>query len=154
LKIAVSSQGQGLDAESSPIFGRCPFFVIAEVEGEEVKEIKSLQNTAVGQAGGAGISAAQLIGNEGVEAIVTGAMGPRAFGVMNELGIKVFVGNGGSIEKSVIEAASGKLQELSMPGPMGSGGKPTTGAGFGAGQGRGAGAGQGRGMGAGRRGMQ
>ena len=150
VKIAVTSQESGINAAASQIFGRCPFFVIVEAEGEEVKEVKSLENTAVSQPGGAGIMAAQTIGNEAVQAIVTGAMGPRAFGVLQELGIEVFQSILGSVEENAKAFLEGKLEKITQPGPMGLGPGKGTGLGTGAGTGAGRGMGSGAGRGAGR----
>jgi len=148
LKVAVSSQGEGIDSGVSPVFGRCPFFVIVEVSEGEIKEVKSLANQAMSQAGGAGIMAAQNIGNEGADAIISGATGPRAFGVLQQLGIEVYQNVGGTVKENAEKLSKGELQKISQPGPMGIG--PGKGAGMGAGQGRGAGRGAGQGMGAGR----
>jgi len=48
MKIAISSIGQDdLSSELSPIFGRCPFFVIVEIENNEIKNHKRIENKAV-----------------------------------------------------------------------------------------------------------
>jgi len=50
MKIAISSIGQNdLSSELSPIFGRCPFFVIVEIENNEIKNHKHIENKAVMQ---------------------------------------------------------------------------------------------------------
>lgn len=110
-------------------FGRCQFFVVAEVEGGEVKLVKAIENTAQAQRGGAGIMASQLIGDEKVDAVVAGAFGPRAFGVLSELGVKMFIGVEGTVEENAKKLAAGELKEVASPGPMGM--SPGTGGGFG-----------------------
>ena len=144
MKIAVASTGEGLDSQISMIFGRCPQFVIVEIEGKEIKDSKTIQNTAVGQMGGAGITAAQIVGNEKVEVVITGAMGPRAFDVMNQLGIKVFSAVPGTVRDNVQQFIDGKLKELTTPGPMYRGMGPGRGFGRGFAPGRGFGQGRGR----------
>ena len=137
MKIAVSSNGKGLDAQASPVFGRCPYFVIVEAEGMEIKGIKDVPNTAAGQTGGAGITAAQLVGNEKVEAVITSNMGPRAFDVMQQLGIKVFRAGEGTVKEVVQQCLDGKLEEMAAAtGPMGGGFGPGAGPGMGFGRGR------------------
>jgi len=145
MKIAIASVGKGLDSQVSMIFGRCPQFVIVEIEGKEIKDSKTIQNIAVGQMGGAGITSAQIVGNEGVEAVITGAMGPRAFDVMNQLGIKVYSAVSGTVKENVQQFIDGKLKELTTTGPM------YRGMGPGRGFGRGFGPGKGREFGRGRR---
>ena len=38
MKIAVSSIGKNLTDNISEIFARCPYFIIAEIEGKEIKK--------------------------------------------------------------------------------------------------------------------
>ncbi|MFA5317827.1 MAG: NifB/NifX family molybdenum-iron cluster-binding protein, partial [Dehalococcoidales bacterium] len=69
MKIAISANGQNLDAEVDPRFGRCRYFIIADTE---TGSFEALDNTSAMAAGGAGISAAQTIVGKGVEAVLTG----------------------------------------------------------------------------------
>jgi len=139
MKVAVSSSGPGLNSQASPIFGRCPYFVIVEIVGKEIKGHVDIQNQAMMQAGGAGIMAAQTVGNQGVKAVISGAVGPRAFAVLQQLGIEMHAGIAGTVRQNVEQFMAGKLQPISAPGPMG----------FGMGGGMGPGRGMGRGMGGG-----
>ncbi len=150
MKIAVSSTGKGLKSQSSPVFGRCPWFVIVETDGKKITGHKDVQNGAVMQAGGAGIMAAQTVGNEGAGIVISGAVGPRAFGVFQQVGIEAYAAKPGTVEENVTEFMKGKLSKISAPGMMGAG----MGGGFGAGMGRGMGRGGGMGGGRGRRWQQ
>jgi len=142
MKIAVSATGKGLDSQMDARFGRCPSFVIAETEGMKVKGSTDLENTAVNQPGGAGITAAELVGNQKVDAVISGSLGPRAFSVLDQLGIDMYAGKPGTIRENIEALLNGKLEKLSAPsGPMGFRGP---GKGMGAGAGRGPGRGQGR----------
>ena len=69
MNIAISASGQNLDAEVDPRFGRCQYFIIADTKTEE---FEAINNTSATAAGGAGISAAQMIVEKGVEAVLTG----------------------------------------------------------------------------------
>jgi len=149
MKIAVSATGKGLDSQVDVRFGRCPNFVIVELEGKEIKGSEDVENTATSQMGGAGISASQLVADKGVKAVITGNMGPRAFQVFSQLGIDVYQGTG-TVREVVEKFADGKLTKISeATGPMFMG-NPDAGAGPGAGMGRGMGQGMGRGAGRGR----
>ncbi len=141
MKIAVSSTGQGLGSQASPVFGRCPWFVIVETDGKKIIGHKDVQNTAATQAGGAGISAAQTVGNEGTNVVISGAVGPRAFAVFQQVGIEAYAAASATVEENVLRFMQGKLAKVSAPGLMGAG---MTG-GFGRGMGRGGGMGAGRG---------
>ena len=151
MKIAVASNGEGLEAQASMLFGRCPNFVIVEIENNEIKDAKTISNQAMTQPGGAGIAAAQQVGNQGATAVISGAFGPRAFGVLAQLGITAYQATQASVKQNIEMFIQGKLQSISQPtGPMGRG----MGGGFGRGGGRGMGRGGGRGMGGGRRQFQ
>ena len=91
MRIAISATGTNLDAEVDPRFGRCQSFIIVDVE---TNEFEGVDNTSATAAGGAGISAAQMIVEKGVEAVLTGNCGPNAHQVLSSAGIKIITGDG------------------------------------------------------------
>ncbi|MBU3941379.1 MAG: NifB/NifX family molybdenum-iron cluster-binding protein [Nanoarchaeota archaeon] len=121
MKIAISSTGQGLDSQLSPLFGRCAFFVIVDIENNKIKSDKTIENKAVMQAGGAGIMAAQIVGNEKVNVVISNAIGPRAFDVLQQLNIDVYKAQGSTVKEAVELFIQGKLSKINMPGTMGIG---------------------------------
>ena len=149
MRIAISAGGEGLESQIDVRFGRCPKYVIVEIEGKKIKSSRTIDNTAMMQGGGAGIAAAQLMGNEKVEAVITGNMGPNAFNVLNQLNIKVYQA-AGIIKNIVQQFIDGKLTKLSAPTGPAFMGTPGKGMGQGGGMGMGRGMGGGRGMGRGR----
>jgi predicted Fe-Mo cluster-binding NifX family protein len=89
--IAVPSNGNGgLKELMNSRFGRCPSFTFVHVEDKNITEVKALSNSAVGQMGGAGIQAAQLIGNNGAEIVIVGFLGPNAAQSLNALKIPIY----------------------------------------------------------------
>ena len=118
MKIAISSMGENLESEVDTKFGRCPYFLIAEIEDKEVKNVKAIENTAAGQMGGAGITAAEIVANEKVDAVISANLGPRALSVFEQFGIKIYQGQG--IIKDVIQKfIEGELTEITeSTGPM------------------------------------
>ena len=120
MKVAISSTGKDLDDEIDARFGRCPYFVIIEIDEKEkkIKNVKAIENTAAGQFGGAGITASQLVANEKVNAVITTNLGPRAFQVLNQLGIEIYQGQG-KIKSVVEKFMQGKLKKIEQAtGPM------------------------------------
>ncbi|MCD4666355.1 NifB/NifX family molybdenum-iron cluster-binding protein [archaeon] len=111
MKIAISSTGKSLDNEVDARFGRCAYFLIVEIEDKKMKDIKSIENTAKTQAGGAGITAAEIVANEKVEAVITVNSGPRAFDVFNQFNIEVYQGQG-KIKNVIQDFIDGKLKKL------------------------------------------
>jgi len=117
MKIAISAAGKDLKSFVDQRFGRCPYFVIVEVNGE-IKNVECIENTAAKQFGGAGITAAQLVGNKKVDAVITQNIGPRAMDVMKQLNIPVYRGEG-RIKDVVQKFIEGKLEKIEYPtGPM------------------------------------
>ena len=120
MKIAISSIGKNLESEVDSRFGRCPYFIIMEIDKEKkkIENKKTIENPAITQFGGAGPTAAQLVGNEKIDAVISVNLGPRAFQVLNQLGIKIYQGKG-KIKDVVQDFMDGKLTEIEdATGPM------------------------------------
>jgi len=151
MKIAISATGPTLEAEVNPRFGRCQYFIIVN---PETKEFEAVNNSSATAAGGAGISAGQMIVGKGVEAVLTGNCGPNAYQVLSAAGIKVITGVSGKIDDAIEEYKLGTFsatQQANVPDHFGMGGGSAGGGmGMGRGMGRGIGRGMGGGMGMGR----
>lgn len=158
MKIAVSSTGETLDAPMDPRFGRCACFAIVDIPTMNVAFVPN-PGAAMGQ--GAGIQSAQAVAAEGVEAVVTGHVGPNAFQALDAAGIRVYTGPADTVRRAAQQYAAGALPVVAgatSPGHHGAGPAlaeaaaqptPTPGLGFGRGAGRGRGLGFGRGPGRG-----
>jgi len=111
MKLAISSTGESLKNEIDTRFGRCPYFLIVEIENKKIKEVKAIENIAAGQRGGAGITSAEIIAKEKVEAVITANLGPRAFSVFEQFEIKIYQGKGkvGDVVRKFIK---GELTEI------------------------------------------
>ena len=108
MKIAISSTGQGMDSEVDPHFGRCPYFLVVDPETEE---FQVLANEGATMHEGAGIKAAQGVDREGVDAVITGSLGPNATHVLtfDFPGIKVYVGAEGTVREALQQYRDGDL---------------------------------------------
>ena len=115
MKIAVSATHRSLEANVDPRFGRCMYFIIVETEDNEIKSHEVMSNEAVQAMRGAGIQAAQTIANKGVKVLITGNIGPNAFNVLSQTGIKVVTGVSGSVKEVVEKYLKGELKETSSP---------------------------------------
>jgi predicted Fe-Mo cluster-binding NifX family protein len=123
MKIAISSEGKDLESEVDARFGRCSYFLIVETKNNKIERFKAIENTAKAQMGGAGITAGEIVANQKVDAIITVNLGPRAFSVFEQFGIKIYQGKG-KIKKVVQEFLNGNLKELkNATGPQHSGPK-------------------------------
>jgi len=138
MRIAISATGTNLDADVDPRFGRCPYFIIVDLETERVEVVPN-EYTVAG--GGAGISTAQMVANAGVNVVLTGNVGPNAYQVLRAAGIQVVTGVSGKV-KDALEAFKREEYRLAS--------EPTVDTRSGMGFGPGTGRGMGRGMGLGR----
>ena len=86
-KIAITSEGPGLDDQVDPRFGRAAGFVIVDLETMETQYIDNGQSQIMAQ--GAGIQAAELIARSGASWLLTGYVGPKAFQALSAAGIKI-----------------------------------------------------------------
>ena len=100
MKICITSTGSDLDSFLDPRFGRAMFFLIVDDKGELIKTIK---NTGVQAMRGAGITAAQIVAKEKADILITGNIGPNAFGVLDSSGVKIFLGNPGMSVRDVLQ---------------------------------------------------
>jgi predicted Fe-Mo cluster-binding NifX family protein len=98
---------------------------------------EAVPNASMNAPSGAGIGAAQAVAQRGVEAVLTGNLGPNATTVLSQAGIVMYTGATGSVRQAVEALKSG---ELSQAPSVGAGG-------IGYARGRGGGRGMGRGMG-------
>jgi len=136
MKICVCATGLDLSSQVSPVFGRCPYFVIVNSKTEE---FKAIPNPALQAGRGAGVGAAQMAASEGAKAVICGNFGPNAFSVLQMSGIKIYPGVFGLTVKQAIDKYNkGELKEIkvpSVPGRFGFG-PPGGGGGFGPGPGK------------------
>jgi len=130
MKICICATGPDLNSEVSPIFGRCPYFLIVDSETEE---FKAIPNPALGAGRGAGVGASQLVASEGAGAVICGNFGPNAFSVLQMSGIKIYPGVFGlTIKQAIDKYNKGELKEMKIPpvpgrfgfGPRGGGAGP------------------------------
>lgn len=113
--VAVPSDGEGgLNDNMSQRFGRCPSFTIVTVEGGEIKEVKGVPNNAANTMGGAGIQAAQTVGNHGAQEVIVGFLGPNAGESLKAMKLKIFQAPNKQITiKEIIDLyIKGELQEI------------------------------------------
>lgn len=117
MKIAVTAQASELTADVDLRFGRAKYFVVVDTETNELEAHDNAQNVAAAQ--GAGIQAGQTVARLGVDAVVTGNVGPKALNILRQAGIKIFVVEGGTVGQAVDRIKEGSLtevQEATKPG--------------------------------------
>ena len=98
-KIALACEdNQGLDGQISQHFGRCPSYLIVDVEGNEVKKSEVIENPYFTNHIPGKVP--QFIKEQGAQVMIAGGMGPRAIDMFTTFGIEVVtgaVGNAGNV---------------------------------------------------------
>lgn len=86
-KIAISSEGPGLDQPVDPRFGRATGFIIIDPATMAFDYVEN--GAAQARAQGAGIQAAETVARAGATAVLTGFVGPKAFQALSAAGIRI-----------------------------------------------------------------
>ena len=111
MKVAVTSQGQALDSAVDPRFGRARYFVVVDTVTDEFSVADNSQNLNAAQ--GAGVQAGKNVVDLGVEAVITGHVGPRAFTTLQAGDVPVYTGATGTVAEAVEKLKTGALEECS-----------------------------------------
>jgi predicted Fe-Mo cluster-binding NifX family protein len=127
MKICVSATADNLEAQIDPRFGRCLYLVLIDTE---TNQFEAIPNIAMNSTGGAGIQTAQKMVDKDVKIVITGNVGPNAFGALSAAGIEIVTGAFGTVREVVENFKKGKLTTT---------GSPTVGGHFGMGKRRGRG---------------
>ena len=96
MRIAISADDKnGLASVVSPHFGRCPHYILVDVEGQEVKAVQAVDNPYYGQHAPGQVPG--FIQSQGANVMVTGGMGRRAIGFFEQYGIEAVTGALGTV---------------------------------------------------------
>ncbi len=109
MRIAVSADDKnGLDSVVSPHFGRCPHFVLVDLDDHDVTEVQEVDNPYYGQHQPGQVPA--LINSLGANVMLTGGMGSRAIMFFQQFGIEGVTGAYGTVRQSVERYVGGQLR--------------------------------------------
>ena len=109
MRIAISAEGdRGLESVVSPHFGRCPCYVLVDVEGGQAKELRVVENPYYGQHVPGQVPA--FIHSQGVEVMLTSGMGRRAITLFKEYGIEAVTGAQGTVRRALEGYLGGQLR--------------------------------------------
>jgi predicted Fe-Mo cluster-binding NifX family protein len=155
MKLCVTSTGKDIEAKMDARFGRALYFLIIDTD---TNALDAVLNSAAEEQQGAGISAAQLVLDRGIDGVLTGRVGPNTLNVFRASRVKLYEGaspqdtvkvgldkfkRGEYIETPATSENASRRQVGVRGGGRGMGGGQ--GGGMGAGRGRGIGGGRGRG---------
>ncbi len=109
MKVVITTQGDSPDSQVDPRFGRAQDFLVYDTDTDAYTPLSNTQNLQAQQ--GAGIQAGRTVTDAGAQALLTGNCGPKAFRVLNEAGVKVYVGVTGTAREAVEAFQKGELTE-------------------------------------------
>ena len=113
MKVVVTSQGDSLDSVVDQRFGRGAWFLVVDLESDEVTALDNAAGAGAGQ--GAGVQAAQAVASSGAGALLTGHCGPKAFMLLDQAGVSVYTGVEGTVREAVEAYKAGSLEATSKP---------------------------------------
>jgi len=114
MEVCVSSSGNSVESTMDPRFGRAAYFVIADTD---TVEYEIIENTAAASGGGAGITSGQLMVDKGVEAVITGNVGPNAMNVLKTANIEIYRGEPVSVKENIEKFKKGLLEKITATVP-------------------------------------
>jgi predicted Fe-Mo cluster-binding NifX family protein len=108
MRIAISVEdNKGLDSTISHHFGRCPFFMMVDVDGKDVKEVTAVENPFFdGHEPG---MVPGFINEQKANVMIAGGMGRRAIEFFQQYGIDVATGASGLVQGALEGYLGGEL---------------------------------------------
>lgn len=111
MKLAISVLEPHLDSKVDDRFGRANSLLVVDTETLDFVVVDNSKNQHALE--GAGIGAAELVCSHGIGAVLTGHLGPKAYGALQMVGIKGYDATG-LIARDAIELFNDdKLDPLS-----------------------------------------
>jgi predicted Fe-Mo cluster-binding NifX family protein len=113
MRIAVAAEdNNGLEAVLSQHFGRCPYYILVDIDSGEIASVNALENPFYGSHGQPGEVPA-FIKSAGAHVIIAGGMGPKAMGFFEQYGIQVATGVSGVVREVIHLYLSNQIQGAS-----------------------------------------
>jgi predicted Fe-Mo cluster-binding NifX family protein len=108
MRIAISVEDDnGLDSVVSHHFGRCPYFVLVNVDGEEIREVQVIDNPYYAQHQPGMVPG--YINSQHADVMISGGMGRRAIAFFQEYGINSATGANGTVKAAIEDYLRGNL---------------------------------------------
>lgn len=110
MRIAISAEDpRGLESMAAQHFGRCPYYILVDIEDNTITDIRTLpnpylQNHTPGAVPG-------FIHEQGAAVMLTGGMGRRAIAFFEQYGIEAFTGVSGTVRQALEQYLGGELRD-------------------------------------------
>ena len=121
MKIAITIQdpagGNPLKGPTDPRFGRSAGFAVVDTTTGDAVYVDNARGLSLSQ--GAGLEAARVVLGLGVEAVLTGHVGAKAFLALTKGGVQVFSGTWPSADAALAAYREGRLSPAFWPSVSG-----------------------------------
>jgi predicted Fe-Mo cluster-binding NifX family protein len=108
MRIAISADNnQGLDSLVGQHFGRCPYFILVDVEGQEVKAVTAVDNPYFGNHAPGQVPA--FTSSQRADVMLAGGMGGRAVEFFRQYGIQPVSSASGTVRDALRRYLGGEL---------------------------------------------
>jgi predicted Fe-Mo cluster-binding NifX family protein len=107
MKIAITTEAHSLESPLDPRFGRAAGFFVHDTDTGQDSFAANTQNLSLAQ--GAGIQSAQTVAGLGVQAVITGHVGPKAFSALQRGGIAVYLAADMTVGQAIAAFKAGTL---------------------------------------------
>lgn len=109
MRVAISADDDNaLDSVVSPHFGRCPYYVLVDVDGHEVLQVSAVESPFYGYHEPGAVPA--FIAAQGAQVMLAGGMGQRAIALFERAGIEAVTGAAGTVRHALEQYLGGALQ--------------------------------------------
>ncbi|MBN1317247.1 MAG: NifB/NifX family molybdenum-iron cluster-binding protein [Anaerolineales bacterium] len=109
MRIAISADdNNGLESVVSPHFGRCPYYVLVDMDGRQVSQVNVVENQNYGRHAPGTVPL--FIRDQGADVMLAGGMGRRAIVLFEELGIQAVTGAAGQVQHALEQYLGGTLR--------------------------------------------
>jgi predicted Fe-Mo cluster-binding NifX family protein len=109
IRVAVSADdSNGLDSVVSPHFGRCPYYILVDLDDREVKQVNVVANPNYGRHAPGTVPT--FIQNQGADVMLAGGMGRRAIALFQQYGIQAVTGASGTVHHALEQYLGGQLR--------------------------------------------
>ena len=113
MRIAVTGEGTDRNSQVDPHFARARYFLVVELGGDfaDFRNNSDLQKTRFL----AGTQAAGSLISQGIDAVITMNIGPKAYATFRASGVRVFQARHGTVDENIKLFQASQLKELIGP---------------------------------------
>ncbi|MBN1486209.1 MAG: NifB/NifX family molybdenum-iron cluster-binding protein [Anaerolineae bacterium] len=108
MRIAIAADdARGLDSVAAHHFGRCPYYVFVDIEGDDIKAVEVFENPYFNNHSPGTVPV--FIQEHKAEVMIAGGMGRRAIALFEQYGIQPYTGAAGTVRRALEQYHGGAL---------------------------------------------